>query len=428
MTSVGENVAQDEMLQIALLRWIVDYWSNENKTSQVRCKTNTSNRTTVRDPAVHFTGTVQDDHSPVVSSNLEPNSNHGTIQWDDLSSMLSLTLHNLQNDIPKQQNQQTESASSILENASLSNLQNMLDALNVDDHAKPAVLAYKKAVEDFPPKTNTAIVLSVVRRCPAILSTLYLLSIASRHVLILAIALLPIMCVEVARIQVWIQSCWLYSYSSTVIMDTTPLSQHQNTICYSLPVNMDSMYILFSGDQDVSLNYVPSLLQVWRNILSSVAALESGLVAARYVHTAHVASKLAMNVMSLAELAWTVKNKGWLYGVSTVASEIIRDHALDRKTSTASGTIGKKGTQYSRAVVDLMKNGHMLSRNISHFRDEKKRSGQLSADDSSSNHLFQSDVGGHDNNKNLILNEKEVETVSGDKNDVYFHDIAPETN
>jgi hypothetical protein len=114
--------------------------------------------------------------------------------------------------------------------------------------------------------------------------------------------------------------------------------------------------------------------------------------------------------------------------VSTVASEIIRDHALDRKKSTASGTIGKKGTQYSRAVVDLIKNGQMLSRNISHFRDEKKRSGQLSADDSSSNQLFQSDVGGYDNNKNLIVNEKEIETVSGDENDIYFHDIATEKN
>jgi len=453
--SMGENVAQDEMLQIALLRWIIDYGSRRNTTTTTTCNTCSSSTTTSQSkhsqenvPSTHSISNtlnlvdskvlhtiqntdsvdaISDDddhhHSSSVDSSLFRSDNH-SISWEDLSSMLSLTLQNIQKDMTMAQKDapkkiQSNTPCTIrLQYTSLSNLQHMLDTWNVDEHAKPAVLAYKQAVKDFPPKKNISIVISIVRRCPATIVILYLLSIGSRHVFILAIALFPMMCVEMARIQLWIQSCWLYSESSTTSLSSLRAIRSLNTPCYVLPEEkLDSMYILLSGDQDVSLNYIPPLLYVWRNILLSVDALESGLVAARYVHTAHVASKLAGNVISITEFARQVKDKGWLHGVGTMATEMIRDHTSDTKYSHPSGgTVDKKvatGTQYSRAVVDLIKNGQILSKNIIHIWDDhKKRNKGSSRGDNDSNYELQKERGTHNDTEVSVKHDDEKGLVS----------------
>jgi len=377
------------MLQLAMLRWIVDYWSNAPATdSNINGH---SRRASRRPPGSESRG------RRVV---LRPSNE---LTWNDLLQMLTLTTDQMASEAdslqshspvrsqsgsvastetislqtrdfsrpPGSQSTNEPSRTSIHPSSessgpgnrpsphnfdSVESLRVMLTSMNLDEHAKPAVLAYKRGIHSFPPARSVAILFAVARRCPALLT---LLSIVFLHMdggFSSVLILLPLIVFELMRIKEWSVSC-----------ERTAGCREDREGRLFLE-NVDPMIILLSEDR-LSLYRPPSLLVVWMNVCSSVPALETGLTAARCAQTTAVAIDFAGNLMSLAQFGVEVSQHGWLYGAGILIKEIILLHS--RGGGSQGMSRSHRGTRYSQAASQALQNGQVISRNVQVLIEEE---------------------------------------------------------
>ena len=228
----------------------------------------------------------------------------------------------------------------------------MLASMNIDEQAKPAVMAYKRGVEAFPPPRRMSVLLSVARRCPALLILLWQIGVCLSTSLSLVIVLLPFVVFEILRIKEWLDACQRAAVETGVVPG--PFKEGDTSFLDSL----DSMTILLSGD-NYSVNRPPTLLGVWKNVLSSVSALEAGLTAARCVQTTAVTVDFAQNIMSLIRFGGEVAERGWIFGLATIAKEVLVLHATQGVASRS------PGTPYASAAVNAVRNSQTIHRNVS---------------------------------------------------------------
>ena len=426
LSSIEEDVTEDEMLRLAMLRWIVDYWASSKKPSKSSAPSTPSSSQTNRSSSnpsssrnTSCDGNEDDEEATATNANNSPKAfvvkaslikeqgqgsnkkdsstssstdinqpQDNRIGWHDLSTMLDKTTEQMYNEVnssrneclPPQERNHTTSTSTTSsrhqQNHSVRNLRYMISSFDVDERAKPAVLLYKHAVDGFPPSPNLSIAFALASRCPAILSVLYLHLIGSVHAINCTLTLFPMMIYEVVRVIDWVRRCRHFvamkrptSSSSKLPSEACPFEDEPKGE-YFVPHflrEMESMEILLLDSS--------SLLRVWENVDSSVNALESGLTAMRCVNTLHVATDLVFNVASLATFAVEVGNHGWLHGIQVLGSDLLHFHMKNtgRSTSEHLSERGKESrARYSNAAVELVKNSQHLTRNMEALIDESK--------------------------------------------------------
>lgn len=358
LASVGESVREDEMLQLAMLRWLVDFWASSPSASSppnpasgsTESQVSTTDIVTSRNPRSYQAVTQ-----------------HHDLQWGELQSMLEMTTDQMTEEVPahrasttsgqsstSQPNESWTADSAREDNDSLRNLHNLLHTLDVDDRARPAVMTYKRVVESFPPTRSHAVFISIIRRCPAMLMLLYRYVTGSNLALATTATLLPFAVMEGFRVLHWAEACQreLESGVGSTARDAVT-DREAKAPLISLPVDMDPMCIILSGDH-YRPTHPPPLLQVWINICSSVHALETGLTAARCVQTTAVAADFAGNIISLAQFGVEVTQFGWMHGITVLARELMHIHA----------TQSTREARYTSAAVNAVRNGQIVARNV----------------------------------------------------------------
>ncbi|CAB9515873.1 expressed unknown protein [Seminavis robusta] len=400
LAQVGTSVQEDEMLQLAMLRWIVDYWSyRPSSQPQPPPQAPSSQQQATPPNTTQATPDLQQE-----------------LQWDELQQMLATTTTQMSTEVstlqqsennrpttPTSENTDTPSSSSSSTGNKndrptedpLNNLHNMLASMNVDDRAKPAVAAYKRNVEEFPPTREVALVVSIARRCPASLAFFWQLAIASMFqsystTFFIMVMLIPLMALEVLRIHSWAKTCEAMSrhldgdHSETEQSSTS--TDTTNMMSKVLP-EADPMTILLCHDEASSLAVdseeassddekltIPTLLIVWRNMRSSVGALEASLTAARCVQTGAVAVDFAKNVMSLAEFGTEVSRHGWVHGLALIAKEVIFEHQGDINSAPR----GSNAT-FTSSAVNAVQNSQRIAHNLGVLAEEDNHIGRVVA-------------------------------------------------
>lgn len=341
LASLSENVKEDEMLQLAMLRWIVDYWSTQPRAPNTSAPPTTSMEES-GSSVVRYASKMPLE-SPVVrqsgSTEAHIEFNEG-LQWNDLLPMLDMTTQQMEEEVCHSHNSG--------ENDSIQSLRQMLASMDVDKHAQPAVNTYKQAVQDFPPHREMALAISVARRCPASLLLLWRYFIAPTFAFPSTITLLPFLAIEMVRVLRWAQGCHQLVAGGGQETLNGNLSLE---VISSIPTVIDSMTLILSHDT-YSLRAAPTLLQVWFNIQASVRALEAGLTAARCAQTTAVAVDFADNIMSLALFGYEVSQKGWIHGLGVLLHELIHLQAASHEG------------RYTTAAKDALKNSQKMARNV----------------------------------------------------------------
>jgi hypothetical protein len=240
---------------------------------------------------------------------------------------------------------------------SVQSLQSMLASMNLDDQAKPAVMAYKRGVESFPPSKRAAMLLSVARRCPASILLIWQVAgtvLFGRPVPFLVI-LLPFVFFEFLRVQQWEQSC---QWASRCISSTTRDQSDTRKV--------DSMILLLMGES----NHCPTLLLVWYNVVGSVSALEVGLTAARCVQTTAVAVEFVGNITSLTNFGLEVHQNGWVHGLSVLFREFLLIHTQERGSGGWERNVPASAT-YTKAAVSAFRNSQKMDKNVRILMEEE---------------------------------------------------------
>lgn len=401
LASVGTSVQEDEMLQIALLRWIVDYWGYQKPSPSPPSGSSAANES-------------QSTRSPQVQA---PNQE---LQWGELYPMLETAAEHMATEVQTLQQgasisspQQSATTSGLGELApapessssqgasSLQGLHNLLATMDIDDRARPAVEAYKRHVEELPPSRDVALLVSILRRCPACFAALWQLmavstfqSVATTSVIVKMLG--PIVVVEILRIRNWVGTCdslsrmldGIYADPTTerVIPQSTTAEPTSLGLLSSLLPHTDPMTILLSGDDDAKTvrdvtnetgsvttqMKIPSLLIVWQNLKGSVSALEASLTAARCVQTGAIAVEFAKNVMSLTSLASEVSREGWMHGLALIAKEVVLHHGGD----VTSRPRGSEAT-FTSSAVKAARNGQRVAHQLGVLAKDDGMVGQI---------------------------------------------------
>jgi len=241
-------------------------------------------------------------------------------------------------------------------------LKSMLLSLNVDERARPAVLAYKTAVKLFPPKKKTAVAMSIMRRCPALLAvTFHIFSVSDfTSLFISSLILSPFLVIEYYRIIGWMDACQRYA---PIISDEINEGQTENDwIISGCLKNVNAMTILLSGDVHNAFR-PPSLLLVWHNIVSSASALEVGLSTARCAETTAVAMEFAGSVMSLVKFGFEISHNGIFHGATVLLKEVMSIQGSGRDMTDPSFS-DDGSTEYTSAAIRAVHSGQRVVRNI----------------------------------------------------------------
>jgi hypothetical protein len=359
LANVGDTVQQDEMLQLAMLRWIADYWASSPAGEET--SGHQENVGSARASASTEGGFVP------LSSNFVPVPRDRELKWSELLPMLSMTTEQMASEVQSLQAVDTGLATSSATAGSPSSVpssqlsdpigsfQSMLSSMDLDDRAKPAVVEYRRGVERFPPSHHIAIFISVARRCPALLTLL--IQLIFRTNISGVVILLPFIWFELIRTKQWSESCKRAAAPSTSIASEEALFLE----------NVDPMVILLSGDK-LSLYRPPTLLAVWMNVCSSVCALEVSLTAARCVQTTAVAIDFAGNIMSLAQFGLEVAEYGWLHGLGVVARELLIHHSGSTRTGRS------PDARYAYAASRAVTNSRRLTHNMRALMEEEHTS------------------------------------------------------
>ncbi len=390
LSSMGEKVSEDEMLQLAILRWLADYWASipadsppesfterpstapastvPGHTSTPASSTSTdsiSNQTSQEPARSQVTRTSSSTTSrPSTSAILQ---RRHEVSWQELLPMLNVATDHMTTEVQMlQANSQTRSSGETSTSSGSSadpieSFHDMLRTLNVDERAEPAVRAYKRGVASFPPSQETAVLLSIVRRSPALLTIVWQVIVLKPGLFSSTMVLLPFVVMEYYRIIAWIHCC---EQVKVFFESAESLEPHPKYIPSSLK-DVDPMVIMLVGDSYNALR-PPALLLVWQNVLNSVSALEVGLTAARCAETTAVAVQFAGNVLSLVQFGQEIHQHGLLHGLILMGKEAILYHTSDASIRH------QEATKYTHAVMGAMDNAQKVARNIQTLANDEK--------------------------------------------------------
>lgn len=320
LEELGDDVKQDEMLHLAMLRWIVEFWST----------------TTSRADGVDASTSKQS----LVADQLRG------LKWNDLFHMLTVTTKQMRFEAKSLRTRMRSKASNLTQsvaNHSFADLESMLVSFDLDAHAKPAVMAYKRAVYGFPPDRNVAIIHAFIRRCPVILLIGDICYFISSQSLNFVALLVPFAIYEVIRVNNW----WC-SLSDRL---SSSIDGHNE---YTLWDNIDSMAVLLSADKGSDQ---ATALKVWKNVSSSVSALEMGLTAARCAQISAVASEFANDIISLTSFGMEISKGRWFYGARVAFREF-------RAIRRSSGGSPPEEAKCTNAAIRIIRNSKRLSRDV----------------------------------------------------------------
>lgn len=409
---VGEDVAEDEMLRLAMIRWIVDYWATNDSEEDIMTKSKNGSINIGNDKTALPVTVGQDRARDGLAGSLSihassndfessgavhtspstsiPESHAEGIGWSQLLSMLSLSTEHMYQEISDSTSGlgNQPRAGQRHNNSSIQDLQALLSSFNQNERAKPAVDSYKRAIADIYPSRNLAICAGLASRCPACLSMVTICSFFPMNAHLCTLVLLPLILFEVMRVSEWIVDCRrAENWFRLRIQDSSLLENNvDGNSCISslFPQQMTSMEIILSQD-----NYSPftpgKLLQVWLNVESSVKALESGLTAMKCVHTAQVATNVAFNVMSLTMFGMELKDKGLCVGLRLIVSDIFHFHyqKCQRSADESNYQHGQRDNfcdanirgGHTAAMLDIVEKSQVLTRNVSELVEESKDEG-----------------------------------------------------
>lgn len=398
LSSMSTKVSEDEMLQLAMLRWIADYWASMPGTTEQKPSASPPKNTTPSQGTNHHATSSnvpapstmgghtssesatavppqkQESLAPTGPSNVMPKKRlsasetlqrQNQVTWEELLPMLSIATDHMSSEIKElQPDSKPPGASkpipsrpaptaqnSAPSTQSVDNFRDMLLSLNVDERGAPAVQAYKKAVESFPPSRETACILSL-RRCPAFLSVVLHILLGRPSFVLTTIVLLPFILLEYYRMVDWIKNCEQMKQMFGV--DTTNKTTSSPFVPSAL-LDADPMVILLSGDS-YDASHPPALLLVWNNMKGSVAALQVGLSAARCAQTTAVAVQFAGNVMSLLEFGQEIHQHGLWHGLAVMAKEAILLHTCSNDQPG--------GAKYTQAAMGAVQNAQRVINNV----------------------------------------------------------------
>jgi len=163
---VGEEVRGDELLMIAMGKWIVEFWSTRSADPTTatpiptRSESENENENEIENEHCH--------ESP--SPNFTPTSPNLT--WPDLHSMLLETIAQASEASTPSSNANQNAIPNPNPNPSL---QTLLTNFDVDASAKPFVQNYTKAVNSIPPTSPTfALFMRSARDCPSLLALFFI--------------------------------------------------------------------------------------------------------------------------------------------------------------------------------------------------------------------------------------------------------------
>jgi hypothetical protein len=378
MGHVGTSVQRDELLQLALLRWLVDYWTTDpthraSSTTPSASPSPPATATTppsdVRQPALLTTGEAS---VGTRSPRSEP-----SLNWQDILPMLSVTADQMAlegsslrggqdaspgvpDSSPGYQSHASSGGTTSTPAAGddpFQDLHSMFLNWDIDETAKPAVVILQRGIAAFPPGRKFAIFLSVARRSPAFWALLYQVGWGTHVCLSALLILVVLLAFELIRLHEWIYSCHVVTAGAD---ETDPhMMDHADVL-----QRLDPMVILLSDDIH-SEDSPSSLLRVWWNLLESVSALEKGLTAVRCVQTTAIAVDFADNLMSLARFGLEVHHNGWSHGLMVAMREIFVFH---RRTAEPSATHQEAG--YADAAFGAFHNSQRLYKHASVLSDE----------------------------------------------------------
>lgn len=343
IVDIGDEVVEDEMLKLTILRWIVNYWDDNKPNASVQKST-----------SIHVQSTR--DTNQIKSLKGNSLNTHDTkaspIGWDELATMLSITTDQM-----CQESYRSDPIDTCKRrDNSFFNFKQFIATFSSNERAKPALASYRKAIEDIPPSRLTASLLSLAYRCPAVLCSIYLLLFLPYDATRCIPPLIPLIILEVARISKWLNSCALcYEEMEGDSNQDWPLSL--------FPTQMSSMEILLSPDT-FSKNYPGPLLQVWSNIQMSVQALESGLVAMKCAHTVQLATDVVLAVVSLANLSAEIHSNGIHSSFGAILTKFVQIYANRQNPNQ-----GKTGT-FAHTALTLATSFQKLMKNSSDLMEE----------------------------------------------------------
>ncbi len=373
---MGEDIAEDEILQLNILRWMIDLWAGSSTES---CSSHffSSFQANENDIGIRNERTFESMNHQ--SQSISTPSTSGTSPNISSSGSTSRSTNQSQANVDQNSHYNTagrgNESSSFTGHASSEpspynssanvNGLKLPSFIQVDERAKPAVQSYKEAVASFPPTRNACIVLAIVQRCPATLLLVCLHLFATHHANCVTIILLPMIILEYMRISGWKSACY------SALKDYDDGGNDDAPLCsdlLALPKSMEPMHILLSGD-DYSRSNQGSSLQIWSNVQGSVIALEKGLTAVKCVNTANIATDVAMDVWSLAKLGFEVQEKGIHHGVSVLARDLFQFHlektmneGNERTRAFQSSQSGEES--YSKTAMNIVNKSKILSKNI----------------------------------------------------------------
>jgi len=402
LSDLGDNVAEDEMLQLAMLRWIVDYWayrkiSLSGKDSSSGSTSTSSTKSTGRATApsgptistptnmkksdVQQKTANKDDKSeaPEKTPPLSVATSHGRdfspvdLNWEDLSQMLSTTTGLMENEVNMNSNDSaiptttpfgTHTSTQTTSDGSIDNLRSLLSSIDVDNRAKHAIKAYKLAIQSFPPSNQICEILSIIKKCPASIAAVLLQSYGGEQLLLESFLLIPSIYVEVTRLLTW--------RKSIIQLECYPTINSGNDS--NPPSDVYGMTILLTTHTDsphcTLPNRPPTLLQVWLNILNSVTVFEQGLQGVKCAQTSIVAKDFCNNVVSLAGLGVQVYNKGLVYGIGVIAQDLLSNEIHMRDED---GLINLKKGRYVKDALGVVNNGSFVLKNMNEILEENDR-------------------------------------------------------
>lgn len=340
IVDIGDEVVEDEMLKLTILRWIVNYWDdNKPNTSVQKSRPIQAQSNKDTNQIKSLTDNRLNTHETKTSS----------IGWDELAAMLSITTNQL-----CQESYRTDPIDACKRrDNSFANFKKFIGTFSSNERARPALASYRKAIEDIPPTRLTASLLSLAYRCPAVLCSIYLLLFLPFDAIRCLPPLIPLIMLEVARISKWLKSC-------SLCYEEIDQDSNQHWPLSLFPAQMLSMEILFSPDTFSKSDPGP-MLQVWSNIQMSVQALESGLKCA---NTVQLATDVVFAAVSLANLSVEIHNKGIYSCLGLILTEIVQIH-VNRQDPTQ-----KKTGTFTETALTLVTTCQKLLKNSSDLMEE----------------------------------------------------------
>lgn len=359
LTHLSDTARDDQLVQLAMLRWIAEYW-NSNARSRNRSPeerppqtgASTTSTTEAQSPSMSWQGELL----PMLQATTQQMATETqTLQDEGLHHGTAYSTYQMGGTSSPYPQAGRSSADPF------ERLQSMWLHMNLDERARPAVQAYRRTVYSFPPSRAVAIWVSVSRRCPALLALVYFVLWDPFSIVLAALVLAPIVVLEFFSIQEWVDAC---RATAELNGDLDQSTEKHDTAFLS---TLDPMAIMLSDDCHLA-NGSPTLLAVWNNVLASVSALETGLIAARCAQTTVAAADFANNILSLANLGIEVSTRGWAHGLALIFREMLVLHS-----ATSNQRVPHESElRYTMAAVDAYRNSRTISRNVQALQEENK--------------------------------------------------------